>query len=90
MENKYEISGELRKSTIEFLCTASDYEKCLENLKNDKKLAFTEGEVNEILNLLGSFRLRDVFQLVERFKVEITPLKPVASEPTNNTPEQAG
>lgn len=89
MENKYEISKELRKSTVEFLCTASNYEKCLENLKNEEKLDFTEEEVNEILNLLGSFRLRDVFQLVERFKVETTPLKPVASESTNNTPGQA-
>lgn len=89
MENKYEISKELRKTTVEFLSTTSNYEKCLENLKNEEKLEFTEEEVNDVLNLLGSFRLRDVFQLVERFKVEITPLKPKSSEPANNTEEQA-
>ena len=87
MENKYEISKDLRKSTVEFLSAASNYEKCLANLKNDEKIEFNEEELNEVLNLLGSFRLRDVFQLVERFKVEITPLKQTPSEPANSTQE---
>ena len=88
--NNYEITKELRKASVDFLTTYANYEKCLDNLKNEEKTQFTEEEVNEILNLLGSFRLRDVFHVVERFKVEITQLKQEQSEPEGATTEQAG
>ena len=85
----YEITKELRKASVDFLTVYANYGKCLENLSNEEKTEFTEEEVNEILNLLGSFRLRDVFHVVERFKVEVTQLKTEQSEPTTTT-EQAG
>jgi hypothetical protein len=85
----YEITKDLRKASVDFLTTYANYGKCLENLSNDEKKEFTEDEINEILNLLGSFRLRDVFHVVERFKVEVTQLKPAESEPKSTT-EQAG
>lgn len=75
MSKNYEISKELRQASSQFLKEYSNYEKCLQNLNNEEKLEFTEDEVNEILNLLGAFRLRDVFSIVERFKIEVTPLK---------------
>lgn len=90
MQNNYEITKELRQASVDFLTTYANYGKCLENLKNEEKKEFTEDEVNEILNLLGSFRLRDVFQVVERFKVEVTALKPTTSEQPDSTTEQAG
>lgn len=90
MENQYEITKELREESVKFLNAYANYEKCLENLENLEKNEFTEEEINDILNLLGSFRLKDVFHLVERFKVEVTLLKPNAVEPANNTTEQAG
>lgn len=90
MENKYEISKELKSVAAGFLTSFANYGKCLEKLKNEEKLEFTEEEVNEILNLLGTFRLRDVFHVVERFKIEVTLLKSQSNEPENNTTEQAG
>lgn len=90
MENQYEITKELREESIKFLHAYANYEKCLKNLGNFEKNEFTEEEVNDILNLLGSFRLKEVFHLVERFKVEVTLLKPNTVEPANNTTEQAG
>jgi hypothetical protein len=87
--NNYEITKELRQASADFLKSYANYGKCLENLGNEEKKEFTEDEINEILNLLGSFRLRDVFHVVERFKVEVTQLKPATSE-TDSTTEQAG
>lgn len=85
----YEITKDLRSASVDFLTTYANYGKCLELLKNEEKNSFTEEEVNEILNLLGIFRLRDVFHLVERFKVEVTQLKSEQGEPQPST-EQAG
>jgi hypothetical protein len=46
--------------------------------------------VNQILNLLGAFRLMDTFHIVERFKIEVTPLKDsVEDEQSEPTPSQA-
>lgn len=75
MSKNYEISKELRQASAQFLKEYSNYEKCLHNLNDEEKSEFTEDEVNEILNLLGAFRLRDVFSIVERYKIEVTPLK---------------
>lgn len=77
MENqgKFELTRELKKSAVEFLESVSSYKECLDKLKDEEKLVYTESEVNEILNLLGSFRLRDVYHIVERFKIEVTQLK---------------
>jgi len=85
----YEITKDLRSASVDFLTTYANYGKCLELLKNEEKNSFTEEEVNEILNLLGIFRLRDVFHLVERFKVEVTQLKSEQVESQPST-EQAG
>lgn len=85
----YEITKELRSASVDFLNTYANYGKCLELLKSEEKNSFTEEEVNEILNLLGIFRLRDVFHLVERFKVEVTQLKSEQVESQPST-EQAG
>lgn len=90
MQNRYEITKELREESVKFLKAYANYEKCLKDLENLEKNEFNEEEVNDILNLLGAFRLKDVFHLVERFKVEVTLLKQNTVEPANNTPEQAG
>ena len=90
MEKKYEITKELKLAAVEFLTTYANYEKNLELLKDQEKLEFNEEEINDLLNLLGSFRLRDVFHIVERFKIEVIPLKSQEDEPANNTFGQAG
>jgi hypothetical protein len=90
MKTNYEITKELREASVEFLNTYANYGKCLESLKNGEKNSFTEDEVNEILNLLGNFRLRDVFHIVERFKVEVTQLKSEEVDQPTTTTEQAG
>jgi hypothetical protein len=90
MKTNYEIAKGLREASVEFLDTYANYGKCLENLRNVEKESFTEDEVNEILNLLGSFRLRDVFHIVERFKVEVTQLKSEEVEQSAPSAEQAG
>ena len=89
MEKNYEISKELRTASVDFLKSYANYEACLKKLEDTEKTDFTEDEVNEILNLLGTFRLRDVFQVVERYKVEVTLLKSNKDEPENNVPEKA-
>ena len=48
--------------------------------RNEGKENFTEDEVNQLLNLLGIFRLMDTFHIVERFKIEVTPLKSQESD----------
>ena len=75
MENNFEIAKELRESSVEFLTSFANYGKCLDLLRDENKKSFTETEVNEILNLLGAFRLREVFHIVERYKIEVTQLK---------------
>ena len=52
----------------------------MEILENEGKENFTEDEVNQLLNLLGIFRLMDTFHIVERFKIEVTPLKSQESD----------
>jgi hypothetical protein len=89
MSKNYEITKELRQASLEFLKEFGNYQKCLEILSNEEKSEFTEEEVNELLNLLGSFRLRDVFNIVERFKVEVTPLKSSADEQSEPITGQA-
>ena len=86
MENSYEISKDLRELSGKFLSEFANYEKCLTSLKDTEKESFTESEVNEILNLLGAFRLREVFHIVERYKVDVTQLK---SESGEESVEQA-
>lgn len=75
MSKNYEITKELRSTLTEFLNAYGGYKNCLENLENEEKNDFTEEEINQILNLLGVFRLMDTFHIVERFKIEVTPLK---------------
>ena len=91
MQEKFEITKELRTHCSEFLSGFANYEKCLKDLRDESKKDFTEEEVNEILNVLGTFRLREVFGIVERFKIEVTKLKPQSSDqqPGDNE-QQAG
>ena len=88
MENNYEISKDLRESSSKFLSEFANYEKCLTSLKDTEKESFTESEVNEILNLLGAFRLREVFHIVERYKVEVTQLKSESGEESGEQAEK--
>jgi hypothetical protein len=88
MENSYEISKDLRESSAKFLSEFANYEKCLASLKDTEKESFTESEVNEILNLLGAFRLREVFHIVERYKVEVTQLKSESGEESGEQAEK--
>ena len=88
MENNYEISKDLRESSSKFLSEFANYEKCLTSLKDTEKESFTESEVNEILNLLGAFRLREVFHIVERYKVEVTQLKSESGEESGEQTEK--
>jgi hypothetical protein len=75
MEKTYQMTQELKDSISNFLVSYLGYEKCLTQLKEAEKREFSESEINLILNLLGSFPLRDVFHLVERFKVEVAETK---------------
>ena len=88
MENSYEISKDLRELSAKFLSEFANYEKCLTSLKDTEKESFTESEVNEILNLLGAFRLREVFHIVERYKVEVTQLKSESGEESGEQAEK--
>lgn len=80
MSKNYEISKELRETVLEFLNGYAGYKECLEILENSEKNEFSEEEINQVLNLLGVFRLMDTFHLVERFKIEVTPLKSAQSD----------
>ena len=80
MSKNYEITKELRSTLVEFLNAYGGYRECLEILENEGKENFTEDEVNQLLNLLGIFRLMDTFHIVERFKIEVTPLKSQESD----------
>ena len=80
MSKSYEITKELRSTLVEFLNAYGGYRECLEILENEGKENFTEDEVNQLLNLLGIFRLMDTFHIVERFKIEVTPLKSQESD----------
>ena len=80
MSKNYEITKELRSTLVEFLNAYGGYRECLEILENEGKENFTEDEVNLLLNLLGIFRLMDTFHIVERFKIEVTPLKSQESD----------
>jgi len=80
MSKNYEITKELRSTLVEFLNGYAGYRECLNFLENEEKLEFTEDEVNQILNLLGVFRLMDTFSIVERFKIEVTQLKSAESD----------
>jgi hypothetical protein len=80
MSNNYEITKELRETVLLFLNSYGGYKECLEILENEEKIEFTEDEINKVLNLLGVFRLMDTFQIVERFKIEVTPLKSAQSD----------
>jgi len=88
MEKNYEISKDLRELSAKFLSEFANYEKCLTSLKDTEKESFTESEVNEILNLLGAFRLREVFHIVERYKVEVTQLKSESGEESGEQAEK--
>lgn len=91
MSKNYEVTKELRSTLVEFLNAYGGYKECLEILENEEKTNFTEDEVNQVLNLLGVFRLMDTFHIVERFKIEVTPLKSQESddqsEPTESQAE---
>jgi len=91
MNKNYEITKELRATLVEFLSMYGGYKECLELLENEEKLEFTEEDVNKVLNLLGVFRLMDTFHIVERFKIEVTPLKSAESDGQSESIEdQAG
>ena len=91
MSKNYEITKELRATLSEFLNSYCGYRECLNLIENEEKSEFNEEEVNQILNLLGAFRLMDTFHIVERFKIEVTPLKDsVDEEQSEPTPSQAG
>lgn len=83
MTQNYEIAGELRKETLSFLENYGNYKECLEILRNTEKNDFSEEEINTILNLLGTFRMGDVYHIVEKFRVGVTALK----TQTNEEPE---
>jgi len=80
MENKYELTKDFKSEIVRFLSNYLNYEEILKKLRDEEKVEFTENEINEILNLLGSFRLSDVFYIMERFKTDVTILKPKENE----------
>jgi len=91
MSNNFEITKELKATLSEFLNSYGSYKECLNLIENEEKLEFSEDEINKILNLLGTFRLMDTFHIVERFKIEVTPLKDsVDAETSEPTTTQAG
>lgn len=75
MEKTFHITPDLKKSITLFLENHMGYALCLSMAKDEEKKEFSEEEVNRLLNLIGSFPLRDVFSLVERFKYEVVEIK---------------
>lgn len=75
MEKSYVMTEELRESISNFLTGYMNYGGCLSLIKESGKKEFTEEEINSILNLLGAFPLRDVFHIVEKFKIEVAEVK---------------
>lgn len=91
MSKNYEITKELKATLSEFLNGYGGYRECLNLIEDEGKTEFNEEEINQILNLLGAFRLMDTFHIVERFKIEVTPLKDsVDEEQSEPTTSQAG
>jgi hypothetical protein len=80
MDKNYQMTTELRDLICNFLTNYMKYGECLFQLNSSDKKKFTEEEINTILNLLGSFPLRDVFHIVERFKIEVAEIKEEISE----------
>lgn len=73
MSNKYKLTKEFKLDLINFLSNYLKYEEILNKLRDDTKDEYSEEDVNDILNLIGSFRLHDVYFLVERMKAEVIP-----------------
>lgn len=83
MEKKFLITQELKDSVSNFLTNYMKYGECLDQIKTPEKREFSEDEINSVLNLLGAFPLRDVFHIVERFKIEVAEVK---NEPDTEHP----
>lgn len=83
MEKSYQMTQELKESISNFLTNYTKYGECLSQMNAADKKEFTEEEINSVLNLLGAFPLRDVFHLVERFKIEVAEVK---NEPSTEQP----
>jgi microsomal dipeptidase-like Zn-dependent dipeptidase len=75
MEKNYQMTQELRESISNFLINYMKYGECLSKLNETDKKEFTEEEINSVLNLLGALPLKDVFHLVEKFKIEVAEVK---------------
>lgn len=85
MRKNYLITQELKESISSFLTNYMKYGECLSQMNSTDKKEFTEEEINSVLNLLGAFPLRDVFHLVERFKIEVAEVK---NEPSTEQPRE--
>ena len=66
---------------MEFLNSYGGYKKALDVLNDPEKSVLTEDDINSVIVLLGTFRLGEVYQLVERFRTEVVEVKDDASDP---------
>ena len=77
----FKITQELKAEVLEFLDSYGGYKKALDVLNDPEKSVLTEDEINSVIVLLGTFRLGEVYQLVERFRTEVVEVKDDASDP---------
>lgn len=85
MKNKqmsnFKISKELKDEVLNFLNSYMGYKEVLDILNDPEKMILTEKEINSVIVLLGSFRLGEVFQIVDRFRSETEEITEDAPDP---------
>ena len=77
----FKITQELKADVLEFLNSYGGYKKALDVLNNQEKSELSEDEINSVIVLLGTFRLGEVYQLVERFRTEVIEVQDDSTNP---------
>jgi hypothetical protein len=82
--SKFKIGNVLREDIQEFLNSYGGYQKALEALNRAENGEISEEEINSVISLLGTFKLGEVYHLVERFRLEVEEITP---DEVSNTQE---
>lgn len=83
---KFKITNELRKDLTDFLQNYGGYKRVLDNLLDPEKTEMSLEEANEMVSLIGNFRLGDAYHLVEKFKTDIFEVKTDSKDATDTQP----
>jgi hypothetical protein len=82
--SKFKISNVLREDIQEFLNSYGGYQKALEALNKAESGEISEEEINSVISLLGTFKLGEVYHLVERFRLEVEEIAPDGAPDTQS------